>query len=228
MTRSLQTRTAFVEPERQPVRGELVADGLVHALGIVFALAAGTVLLVAAVYYTSVSEYVSLAFYVASLLAVFSISCAYNLWPVSPLKFLLRRADHAAIYLLIAGTYTPFLTQLPNSFMSVFLIAFIWISTGFGIAMKLLLPGRFDRLAVVFYLAIGWSGILVLDTLFGTLSTLAVVLVLAGGLTYSSGVVFYAWRSLKYQSALWHAFVVAGAVLHFLAIADTMVLERLA
>lgn len=212
---------------RKPVRGELLADGIVHAIGIVSALAAGSALLVAAAFHTSASEYVSLTFYVMSLLAVFSISCAYNLWPETPLKTVLRRADHAAIYLLIAGTYTPFLTQLPNSGVSVALIAFIWVATVFGIAVKLLLPGRYDRVAVIFYLAMGWSGVLALETLSGSLSMQTVQLMLAGGLVYSSGVVFFAWRSLKYQTAVWHAFVVGGAALHFVAVADTMVFTRL-
>ncbi len=233
---SLKHTTAFMREQlikrtitdRRPDRGELVADGIVHAIGILFALAAGIALLVSAAFRTTVAEYVSLTFYTVSLLAVFSISCAYNLWPDKPLKRLLRRADHAAIYLLIAGTYTPFLTQLSNSVAAVTLVSFVWISALAGIAMKLLLPGRFDRLAVGFYLLIGWSGILVIKPLSNALPQAAMILMLAGGIVYSVGVLFFAWRALRFQNAVWHSFVVTGAILHFMAVADTMVFTRIA
>lgn len=223
--RALLTRT--VRADRLG-RGELIADGIVHAVGIVFALVAGIALLLSAFFQTTAAEFVALTFYVGSLIAVFSISCAYNLWPATPLKHVLRRADHAAIYLLIAGTYTPFLTQLPSSGVALALIIFIWVATAFGIALKVLLPGRFDRVAVASYLLIGWSGILVLEPLSVALPATAIKLMLAGGLIYSLGVFFFAWRALKYQTALWHAFVVSGAVLHFIAVADTMMFTRLA
>lgn len=222
--RSLLAHTVRAD---QPGRGELIADGIVHAVGIAFALVAGIALLLASFFQTTAAEFVSLTFYVGSLIAVFSISCAYNLWPQTPLKHVLRRADHAAIYLLIAGTYTPFLTQLPGSGVALALIIFIWVATAFGIALKILLPGRFDRVAVAFYLLIGWSGILVLEPLSVALPATALKLMLAGGLIYSLGVFFFAWRALKYQTALWHAFVVSGAVLHFVAVADTMMFARL-
>lgn len=214
-------------PERMPARSELIADGVVHAIGIAAALAAGATLLAMAAFEISAAEYAALAFYIGSLVAAFGVSCAYNLWPQSPLKLVLRRADHSTIYLLIAGTYTPFLTQLPNSGIAMALVAFIWIATIVGVALKLLLPGRFDRLAVAFYLLIGWSGIVVIEPLAASIPPTAVTLMLAGGVVYSAGVIFFAWRSLKFQTAVWHGFVVAGAALHFAAIADTMVLGRL-
>src|SRR5262245_44354927 len=92
-------------------RAELIADGVVHAAGIVLAVAGGSMLLIMSAFRTQPGEYAAAVFYVASLLTVMLVSCAYNLWPVSPAKWLLRRFDHAAIYLLIAGTYTPFLAQ---------------------------------------------------------------------------------------------------------------------
>src|SRR5262245_2142753 len=93
-------------------RAELIADGIVHGVGIMLAVAGGSALLVMSTFHAQPGEYAAAVLYVVSLLTVMSISCAYNLWPVSPAKWLLRRFDHAAIYLLIAGTYTPFLVQL--------------------------------------------------------------------------------------------------------------------
>jgi hemolysin III len=209
-------------------RGELIADGVVHAIGIVLAIAAGSAMLTLAAFHTGPGEYVAAVFYVVALLTVLSISLAYNLWPVtSPAKWVLRRFDHSAIYLLIAATYTPFLTQLGDSPLAGWMIAVVWLAAALGIAIKVLLPGRFDRLAVVFYLVIGWSGLALAGPLAATLSTATIALIVAGGIVYSLGVVFFAWHGLRYHAALWHGFVVVGAGLHLAALLDTLVIGRL-
>jgi hemolysin III len=208
-------------------RAELIADGIVHAAGIVLAMAGGSALLVTSASHTTRGEYAAAVFYVASLLTVMSVSCAYNLWPMSPAKWLLRRFDHAAIYLLIAGTYTPFLAQLRDAATERVMSAIVWGAAAAGMTVKLFLPGRFDRLAVVFYLAIGWSGAAIAPTLLETLPSSTLWLVVAGGIVYSFGVVFYAWQNLRFQSAIWHGFVVAGAALHLAAVMDLLVTTRL-
>ncbi|WP_287200704.1 hemolysin III family protein, partial [Mesorhizobium sp.] len=164
-------------------RAEMIADGIVHAVGIVLAIAAGSALLALASFHAGPGEYIAAAFYVVSLLTVLSVSLAYNLWPVSsPAKWILRRFDHAAIYLLIAATYTPFLAQLDGSPLAVSMIVLVWVAAAIGIAIKVLLPGRFDRLAIVFYLAIGWSGIVLVEPLVQTLPTTSIALIVAGGI----------------------------------------------
>lgn len=205
-------------------RYERVADGAVHAVGIVLAIVAGAVLLTLALPRTAPAEYAAAVFYVISLLTVLVISCLYNMWPVSPAKWMLRRFDHGAIFLLIAGTYTPFLTQLHNPVPQ---LATVWTGAIIGILVKLFLPGRFDRLAIVFYLGIGWSGLLAFDILRESLSERTLWYIAAGGVAYSSGVVFFLWKRLRFQSALWHCFVVAGAALHLVAVADCLVINRL-
>jgi hemolysin III len=208
-------------------RAEMIADGIVHAVGIVLAIAAGSALLALAAFHTGPGEYVAAAFYVVSLLSVLSVSLAYNLWPVSPAKWILRRFDHAAIYLLIAATYTPFLAQLDGSPLAVSMIILVWVAAAIGIAIKVLLPGRFDRLAIVFYLAIGWSGIVLVEPLVQTLPTTSIALIVAGGIVYSCGVIFFAWKGLRFHNALWHGFVVTGASLHLAAMVDCLVINRL-
>lgn len=208
-------------------RAEMIADGIVHAVGIVLAIAAGSALLALAAFHTGPGEYVAAAFYVVSLLTVLSVSLAYNLWPVSPAKWILRRFDHAAIYLLIAATYTPFLAQLDGSPLAVSMIILVWVAAAIGIAIKVLLPGRFDRLAIVFYLAIGWSGIVLVEPLVQTLPTTSIALIVAGGIVYSCGVIFFAWKGLRFHNALWHGFVVTGASLHLAAMVDCLVINRL-
>ncbi|AZN96720.1 hemolysin III family protein [Mesorhizobium sp. M9A.F.Ca.ET.002.03.1.2] len=208
-------------------RAEMIADGVVHAVGIVLAIAAGSALLALAASHAGPGEYVAAAFYVVSLLTVLSVSLAYNLWPVSPAKWILRRFDHAAIYLLIAATYTPFLAQLDGSPLALSMIVLVWVAAAIGIAIKVLLPGRFDRLAIVFYLAIGWSGIVLVEPLVQTLPTTSIALIVAGGIVYSCGVIFFAWKGLRFHNALWHGFVVTGAGLHLAAMVDCLVINRL-
>ena len=207
-------------------KAELIADGIVHAIGIVLALSAGSILLAFSIFHAGLWEYVAVVFYVVSLLTVLSISLAYNLWPVSKAKWVLRRLDHAAIYLLIAGTYTPFLAQLDDKVTAAMMVVIVWCAAIAGMAIKLFLPGRFDRLAIVFYLAIGWSGVAFMQTLLETLPPVTIWLIVAGGIFYSAGVVFFAWQNLRFQSALWHGFVVMGAALHLFAVMDCLVINR--
>jgi hemolysin III len=209
-------------------RAEMIADGIVHAVGIVLAIAAGSALLALAAFHTGPGEYIAAAFYVVSLLTVLSVSLAYNLWPVSsPAKWILRRFDHAAIYLLIAATYTPFLAQLDGSPLTISMIVLVWAAAAIGISIKVFLPGRFDRLAILFYLAIGWSGIILVEPLVQTLPTTSIALIVAGGIVYSCGVIFFAWKGLRFHNALWHGFVVTGAGLHLAAMVDCLVINRL-
>jgi hemolysin III len=204
----------------------LIADGIVHAVGIVLAISAGSILLAFSFFHAGLWEYAAAVFYVVSLLTVLSISLAYNLWPVSKAKWVLRRFDHAGIYLLIAGTYTPFLVQASDEASVGPMVAIVWGAAALGMAMKLFLPGRYDRLSVVFYLAIGWSGAVFGRSLLDVLPPTTLWLIVAGGIFYSAGVVFFAWRSLRFQTALWHAFVVAGAALHLFAVMDCLVINR--
>lgn len=208
-------------------RAELIADGVVHAVGIVLAIAAGFALLSLAVFRTGPGEYAAAVFYVISLLTVLSVSLTYNLWPLTPAKWILRRFDHAAIYLLIAATYTPFLAQLGDTTIARRMILLVWCAAIAGMAIKLFLPGRLDRLAIVFYLAIGWSGVAVARPLLDTLSPITMGLILAGGIVYSAGVVFFVWHQLRFQNALWHGFVITGAGLHCAAIINSLVVTRL-
>ena len=208
-------------------RAEMIADGIVHAVGIVLAIAAGSALLALAAFRVGPGEYIAAAFYVVSLLTVLSASLTYNLWPVSsPKKWVLRRFDHAAIYLLIAGTYTPFLAQLDGSPLAGWMIVLVWCAAALGITIKVFFPGRFDRLAIVFYLAIGWSGIILAKPIVQTLPTTSIALIVAGGIVYSCGVIFFAWKGLRFHNALWHGFVVTGAGLHLAAMVDCLVINR--
>jgi hemolysin III len=201
-------------------RAELIADGVVHGIGVFGGLVAATVLIVLTAIYTTPFEVAVVSVYVAGLLAMLVLSATYNLWPVSPAKWVLRRFDHSAIYVLIAATYTPFIMELPATFFSVALLVGVWCVAIVGIVLKLGWPGRFDHLSVGLYLALGWSGIMLYDRVVEALPRLALWLVLAGGALYSLGVIFHAWRRLRFQNAIWHCFVLLGAACHYTAVLD--------
>ena len=206
---------------------ELVADGIVHGIGLVAAIAAGSVLLTFAALWTAPDEFPALVLYVGSLVVVLSASLAFNLWPDSPMKSALARVDQAAIFLLIAGTYTPFLAVIGGTPVADLMTVLVWGAALVGVALKLIVPERFGRLAIALYLAIGWSGVLVFQTLAATLPPATLWLLVAGGIAYSAGIVFHLWDRLRFQTAVWHTFVVIGASLHLLATLDCMVFSRL-
>src|SRR3977135_4201511 len=145
-------------------RAELSPDGLVHGIGVFGGLVAATVLIVLTAVYATPFEVAVVSVYVAGLLAMLVLSATYNLWPVSRAKWVLRRFDHSAIYVLIAATYTPFITQLKDSIFAIALLMGVWCVAIVGIVLKLVLPGRFDRLSVGLYLAMGWSGFMLYDS----------------------------------------------------------------
>jgi hemolysin III len=205
---------------------EKIADGVVHLIGIVAAISAGSILLALSFSSAGPGEYAAAVLYVAALLSVLSISFIYNMWPLTPAKWILRRFDHSMIYVLIAATYTPFLAQLPDQSSANLMLAALWIAAGAGIALKMLMPGRLDRLAIAFYLLTGWSGLAVAHPLVEALPETTMTLIVAGGVVYTAGVIFYIWRSLRFQSALWHLFVVIGAGLHCAAVIDSLVISR--
>jgi len=207
---------------------ELIADGIVHAVGILVAVALGAVLLTFAAYETAQAELPALVLYLGSLLAVLGISLAFNLCPVgSRAKPTLARLDQAAIFLFIAGTYTPFLVLLGATTFNIALGLMIWGAALTGMLLKLLVPQRFGRGALVLYLGIGWSGVLMFQGLAAHLPVVSLWLLVAGGLAYTVGVIFHVWERLRFHNAVWHGFVVAGASLHLIAVLDCMVLSRL-
>jgi hemolysin III len=201
-------------------RAELIADGVVHGIGVFGGLVAATVLIVLTAVYATGFEVAVVSVYVVGLLAMLVLSATYNLWPISRAKWLLRRFDHSAIYVLIAATYTPFIMELKDSIFAVALVIGVWCVAIVGIVLKLILPGRFDRLSVGLYLAMGWSGFMLYDAVVAALPAMALWFVVAGGALYSLGVIFHAWQRLRFQNVIWHSFVLLGAACHYTAVLD--------
>src|SRR5258705_1814628 len=139
-------------------RAELVGHGIGRGSGVFGGVVPGTVLIVLAAICASPFEVGVVSVYVAGLLAMLVLSATYNLWPISPAKWLLRRLDHSAIYVLIAATYTPFITQLKDNIFALALLIGVWCVAIVRAVLKLVLPGRFDRLSVGLFLGMGWRG----------------------------------------------------------------------
>jgi hemolysin III len=207
-------------------KDELIADGIVHAVGVVAGTVSITALLIIAAPAVGVWEFTSILVYGLGLMTVLTVSALYNLWPASPVKWMLRRFDHSAIYLLIAGTYTPFITQVKASAESLALLAGVWLVSVVGILLKLCFPGQFDRLSVALYLLLSWSGVMAYESVFGELAASTVWLLAIGGIIYTAGVAFHLWESLRFQNAIWHGFVLVAAACHYGAVLDCLVLTR--
>ena len=199
-------------------RVELIADGIVHAIGVSLGVVGAIVILIVAANSARTADLPSIVIYTIGLLSMLGFSAAYNTWPVSRAKWVLRRFDHSAIYLMIAGTYMAFIGQMKGDFVSISLLIGVWLTAVVGVTLKLLLPGRFDRLAVILYLILGWSGAVAYEPVVAVLPSLSIWLLVAGGALYSAGVLFHRWQSLRFQNAIWHGFVLVAACCHYSAI----------
>lgn len=199
-------------------RAERLADAVVHGVSLAFGLGACIALAVVLLPSHDGLRWLAVGLYGAGLLATLGCSALYNMTVRSRWKAVFRRLDHAAIFVMIAGTYTPFLLIAVGGAWGHGLLAFVWTVALTGVAVKLLWPRRFDRVSVAAYLLLGWSIVVVLDPLIASLSAAGLVLLAVGGLLYTLGVVFHLWTRLPYQNAIWHVFVLAAAACHFSAV----------
>jgi hemolysin III len=206
-------------------RAELLTDGIIHVTGLCLALIGSVTLAIITLNLAGGFETLSILVYAAALLAMLGVSAAYNLWPLSPRKWQLRRFDQSAIFLFIAATYTPFIAQMKGDVAPWGLLLGVWIVAAIGMLLKVLAPGRFDRVSIVLYLLLGWSG-LMCESLFAALPGSTVALLVAGGLLYSGGVVFHLCERLRFQNAIWHFFVLTAAACHYTAIIDCLTFGR--
>jgi hemolysin III len=202
-------------------RLEHAADACVHAASLIFSLAATCVLMTAAVGTLPAAAVVGILIYCIGLVTMFAASAAYNLASRRALKEVLRRVDHAAIFVMIAGSYTPFAVTVGGKSGSAMLAA-VWAVAAIGIAIKLRYPRRLEKLSILIYLAQGWLVLFALDPIASALSHEALVLLLAGGIVYTLGVPFHLMEWMRFHNVIWHCFVLAGAACQFVAIKESL------
>jgi hemolysin III len=198
-----------------PTTAELWADAVVHALGLLFATGAVAFLI------HHHSSFALIA-YGGGLAGMLASSAAYNLWR-GPAREILRRVDHAMIFVMIAGSYTPFVVLRLSGSSAALLGGVVWTGALAGVVLKLLYPRRFERLSLALYLGLGWALVLSFDTLVHTLAGTTLTLLLVGGVLYTLGVPLHLAERLRFHNAAWHACVLAAAICHFAAITGEFV-----
>jgi hemolysin III len=199
---------------------ERIADGCVHAVGVTASVMALSVLLIMGVKAQATLWIVSLSIYGLALVAMFVCSAGYNLMVRPKVKAVFRRLDHAAIFLMIAGTYTPFALMKMDAKWGYTLLAVVWTMAAIGVAIKLLAPRYLEGATTGLYLVQGWAVIVAWNPLVSAIPERVAFLLMLGGVLYTIGVVFHLWERLPFQNAIWHGFVLVAASVHFAAVVD--------
>jgi hemolysin III len=197
---------------------EELANSLTHGFGLLLSIAGFVALLVLAILHGSALRIASCSVYGATLVCLYAASTVYHSVQSRRLRRVLKILDHSSIYLLIAGTYTPFTLVVLRGGWGWTLFGLIWGLSLFGILFKVFFVDHFHIASTVVYLIMGWLALIALKPLLATVPGGGIAWLLAGGVSYTVGVVFYAWRKLPYNHAIWHVFVLAGSVCHYVAV----------
>lgn len=197
---------------------EEIANAVTHGIGTVLGIVGLAVIVARATLTGDATLIVGVSIFGATLILLYGASTVYHSVPIPAARPVLKAIDHSAIYLLIAGTYTPFtLSALPGAW-GWSLFGVVWGLALIGVIFKIFTAGRFQFLSLALYLGMGWVAVVATKPFLEVVPTGGVVLVVLGGLAYSLGVIFYVWNRLPYNHAVWHLFVLAGSVLHYFAV----------
>ena len=198
--------------------GEEIANVITHGVGVLLSIFALALMITFTMGEADPWRIFGVTVFGCAMILMYLASTLYHAIPHPPMKRLLRIVDHCAIYLLIAGTYTPFLLVFMRGSWGWTLFFTIWAIAIVGCCFKLFFIGRWDFVSTLLYIAMGWMVVLTIKPAFETIPGMALLLMLLGGLSYTGGVVFYLWHRLPYHHAIWHLFVMGGSTIHFLAI----------
>jgi hemolysin III len=213
---ALELSTRAVRTRLQ--RWEIRVDGAIHVVAIIAALVGAIILILMADHRGGAEDVAAVAIYSVGLLAMFGCSAAYNFGRFSRHADWLRGLDQAAIFLMIAGTYTPFTVIDLSGAWSWSFTSVVWSLAIVGVLLRLLHGRLFARLSIALYLALGWFGLVAIFPLVQSLHVATLILLVVGGALYTIGIVFHLWERLPFQTAIWHLFVVAAAAVHFAAV----------
>jgi len=204
--------------ERQPTIGEEIANSLSHGAGLAFAIAGTPILIIAAVRYGSAWNMVGVSVFAASMISLYLASTLYHALTHDKAKRFFRVLDHSAIFILIAGTYTPFTLGVMRGPLGWTLFGLVWGLALIGLIKKALFGARFVWLSVALYLLMGWLVVIAAPQVLQRIPLTGLAWILAGGLAYTAGVGFFAAHRIRYAHFAWHLFVIAGTVCHFFAV----------
>ncbi|MEN8242880.1 MAG: hemolysin III family protein [Chloroflexota bacterium] len=214
------TTDIFPKSER---RGEAIANSLTHGFGAALSILGLIFLIIRAVNFGTVWHLVSFSIYGVSLILLYLASTVYHSIPTNkPLNLVFQRLDHAAIYLLIAGTYTPFMLTNLRGPLGWSILGIVWGIALIGLVLKIGFPNRFKSPTVVLYVLMGWLFVVAFRDAVTQIEVLSLSLLFIGGVLYTSGILFYAWEKLPYSHAIWHLFVLGGSITHFFSVMNIL------
>ena len=197
---------------------EEIFNSITHGIGTILSIAALVILVSHAVGKVDIWHIVSYTIFGSTLVLLYLSSTLYHSFTREKIKNLFARFDHAAIFLLIAGTYTPFLLTVLRGTLGWTLFGIIWGAAITGIIIRSIYLNRFHNLMVALYLVMGWMIVFAGRSIVKGLPSPSLLFLFLGGIFYSVGVIFYMWRNLKYAHGIWHLFVLAGSIMHFFAV----------
>ncbi len=198
--------------------GEEIASSITHGLGALAAIAALVILIIQSVRYGDAWHIVSFIIYGVTMILLYVFSTFYHALAHRGAKNVFARMDHAAIFLLIAGTYTPFMLTSLRVVWGWSMLVVIWILAITGVVIRSIYLSRFRVISTIVYVLLGWSFLIAYRQIILNIPAESLRLLLYGGISYTVGVIFYAWRKLPFHHSIWHLFVLAGSVLHFFAV----------
>lgn len=197
---------------------EEISHAITHGVGLLLSIAGLAILIGFATVHNSTLAVTCSAIFGATLIMLYGASTLYHAITHEKIKNIFQQFDHASIYLLIAGTYTPITLVALGGVWGWTIFSIIWGCALLGITLELVFPNRFEKLSLMLYLLMGWMIIIAINPLIDNMENGGLWLLLAGGLSYSVGVIFYLWRSLPFNHAIWHLFVLGGSVTHYLMV----------
>ena len=207
------------DPHKRQSYAEEMANAMTHGVGLVLSVFGWIALIVLSALAGDGWDIAAASVYGGSLVFLYSTSTVYHSVRRPRTKYIMRVLDHIAIFLLIAGTYTPFTVVLMRDGWGWMLLTVIWGFALAGLLFKLFSTHRFHPAATSLYLIMGWVGVLLADPVSAALPVGALLLIVSGGLAYTVGVIFFGWHSLPYSHAIWHVFVLVGSICHYIAVA---------
>ncbi|PIE34335.1 hemolysin III [candidate division KSB3 bacterium] len=202
-------------------RGEEIANSISHGIGTGLSIAGLVVLIMYAAAHGNAWHVVSFSIFGSTLILLYLTSTLYHSFPMPGMKKVFRVLDHSAIFLLIAGTYTPFMLGSVRGAMGWSIFGIIWTLAVAGITLKVLYLPKFEKSAVALYIIMGWLCVFAFKDIVANISGLSLGFLILGGLSYTIGILFYVWEKLPYNHAIWHVFVLGGSIFHFFSVLYT-------
>jgi hemolysin III len=215
---------AYASTARRPRPAEIEADFAVHLIGMLSGAMGAAALVILAAASGASTVFWSVLVYSVALIAMLGFSAAYHLRRASARRELLRRLDHGAIFVMIAGTYTPFTVCVLDGGLAIWSTVSIWLAAVTGAAIKFVYPRRLERASIPIYLALGWAVLVIARPLFAAVDRPTATLIVVGGVVYSIGTAIHCWRRLPFHDSIWHGLVLVAASCHYAAIVQGIVL----